>query len=157
VEPPTDAFLADCASRNMSEETRRKYRDVLWKLDHHLGPSDLQTVEKWQLDSFLARWANASPSTRALTVTVLHQFFAFLVEEEIIGPRLKRCAGRSATGPKVSTSSPSPARTCNGSSPPAQPGKSFCASLWSAPSECTAAPPPGYAAVTSIWKAGSSA
>jgi hypothetical protein len=68
----TDAFLADCAARNLSEETRRKYRDVLWKLDDHLGPCDLQSVEKWQLDRFLAQWANASPSTRALNVTVLH-------------------------------------------------------------------------------------
>jgi integrase len=77
----TDLYLGDLALAGKSDDTRRKYRYVLDELAgmyEHLTPGE---VGEEQCRRFLARWANSSPSTLALHVSVLR---CFLKRQQII-------------------------------------------------------------------------
>jgi integrase/recombinase XerD len=80
-----DAYLDDLSLQRKSENTRRKYRDVLWKFAEHTHPLDCDQLTEAHCRAFLRRWANSSASTLALHVSILTGFFAFLVEQTVIG------------------------------------------------------------------------
>jgi integrase len=80
----TDLYLGDLALSGKSDETRRKYRYVLDEFSdmfEHLTPAE---VGEEQCRRFLARWADSSPSTLALHVSVLRCFFLFLKRQKIV-------------------------------------------------------------------------
>jgi integrase len=81
----TDLWLGDLALTRKSDETRRKYRYLLEQfaeMFEHLTPAE---VQEEHCRRFLARWADSSPSTLALHVSILRGFFKFLKAQKIIG------------------------------------------------------------------------
>jgi site-specific recombinase XerD len=91
-----DAYLG---SADLSRESVRRYRDVLWGFADTVDQLEVGQIERHHCRAYLARWKTAARSTLALYTTVLNGFFAFLVAEEIIDrspmdgiarPRLKR-------------------------------------------------------------------
>ena len=80
----TDLYLGDLALSGRSEETRRKYRWLLeqfCQMFEHLTPAE---INEEHCRRFLNQWANSSPSTLALHVTILRCFFRFLIRQKII-------------------------------------------------------------------------
>lgn len=79
-----DLYLGELARRGRAQSTRRKYREVLdpfAAMCEHLAPSEV-TADHCR--RYLDRWANSSPSTLALYVSVLRGLFEFLYDENIV-------------------------------------------------------------------------
>jgi hypothetical protein len=76
-----DAFLG---SADLSPESVRTYRDVLWGFADTVDQLEVGQIERHHCRAYLGRWETASPSTLALYTTVLNRFFAFFVTEEIV-------------------------------------------------------------------------
>ena len=82
-----DAWLGELARAGRSKATRLKYQQVLWQFADFLDERDCDTVTVDHCRRFLDRWVEASPSTRALYVSVLRGFFQFLVDLDHRGGR----------------------------------------------------------------------
>jgi hypothetical protein len=62
-----DAFLS---ATNLSPESVRKYRDVLWGFADTVDQLEVAQIERHHCRAYLARWKDKSPSTLALYTTV---------------------------------------------------------------------------------------
>src|SRR5438128_552962 len=85
VERAIDAFLDwRQVERDATPRSIDSYRRILWKLAADYPEVRLSDLTTADLRSFLNRWRDASPSTRANVVSVLHSFFRWAEIEEII-------------------------------------------------------------------------
>jgi site-specific recombinase XerD len=85
VERAIDAFLDwRQVERDATPRSIDSYRRILWKLAADYPEVRLSDLTTTDLRSFLNRWRDASASTRANVVSVLHSFFRWAEIEEII-------------------------------------------------------------------------
>lgn len=80
IDHAVDAYIGELARLGRSQNTRRKYREILWKLCAHVGGKRCSEIERADCTSFLDRWADSSPSTLALNTSIVAGFFSFLVD-----------------------------------------------------------------------------
>jgi integrase len=76
-----DAYLAQA---NLAPTSADKYRKTLWRFAETVDQLELEDLARPHCRSFLARYAGASPATRALYTTILRRFFQFLVDEDAL-------------------------------------------------------------------------
>jgi site-specific recombinase XerD len=85
IERAIDAFLDwRRLERDATPRSVESYRRILWKLAEDYPELDLARFTKHDLRAFLKRWENMSAATRANVVSVLHSFFRWAVEEDIV-------------------------------------------------------------------------
>lgn len=80
IDYAVDAYVGELARLGRSPNTRRKYREILWKFCAHVGEKRCDEIERSDCTGFLDRWADSSPSTLALNTSILAGFFTFLVD-----------------------------------------------------------------------------
>lgn len=80
IDYAVDAYVGELARLGRSPNTRRKYREILWKFCTHVGDKRCDEITRADCTSFLDRWADSSPSTLALNTSIVAGFFAFLVD-----------------------------------------------------------------------------
>ena len=97
IDHAIDIFEGELARRGRTQATRQKYRDVLYPFSDYLERHGVflpWDVHADHCRGYLNRWVDSAPSTMALYVSILTQFFTFLFEEEIISEnpmaRIKR-------------------------------------------------------------------
>lgn len=76
-----DAYIGELARRGKTANTRRKYRELLWKFSSDVHPKDADQVTPDDCRRFLDRWIDCAPGTIALHVSILKGFFDFIVGE----------------------------------------------------------------------------
>lgn len=79
-----DAYLGDLARAGRTPATRLKYQQILWAFADTIDERDCDRITPDHCRRFLDRWVNATPSTQALSWTILNGFFGFLVAETVI-------------------------------------------------------------------------
>ena len=85
VERAIDAFLDwRQVERDATPRSIDSYRRILWKLAADYPEVRVSELTTADLRSFLNRWRDASGSTRANVISVLHSFFQWAEIEEII-------------------------------------------------------------------------
>jgi integrase len=84
IDHAVDAYVGELARLGRSPNTRRKYREILWKFCDHVGDRRCDEIERADCTTFLDRWADSSPSTLALNTSILAGFFSFLVDLTVL-------------------------------------------------------------------------
>lgn len=84
IDHAVDAYIGELARLGRTTATRTKYQWLLWKFCEHVNDRDVQAITRRHCTSFLDRWADSSPSTLALHVSILAGFFDFLVDLTLI-------------------------------------------------------------------------
>ena len=85
VERAIDAFLDwRQLERDATPRSLESYRRILWKLAEDYPELDLGRFTKHDLRAFLKRWESKSAATRSNVISVLHSFFRWALEEDLI-------------------------------------------------------------------------
>ena len=85
IERAIDAFLDwRQLERDATPRSVDSYRRILWKLASDFPETRLDELTTQDLRSFLGRWRDRSASTRSNVISVLHSFFAWAEDEDII-------------------------------------------------------------------------
>jgi site-specific recombinase XerD len=86
IERAIDAFLDwRQLERDATPRSIDSYRRILWKLAIDFPEADVAALSTADLRSFLAsHWRDKSASTRANVISVLHSFFGWAEEEDLV-------------------------------------------------------------------------
>src|SRR4051812_34555368 len=85
IERAIDAFLDwRVVERDATPRSIDSYRRILWKLAEDYPDVDVAALTTADLRAFLSRWRKRSASTRSNIISVLHSFFGWMEEEDLL-------------------------------------------------------------------------
>jgi integrase len=100
-----DLYLGEVA-RRYSKATVTKYTQVLGYFLDRYEHRDVMEISRFDCETFLHRWNNSAPATRALHTSILKRFFEYMIDcdelevnpmEKVKRPRLPKAEDRDVT------------------------------------------------------------